>query len=108
MVRELHEKSEYMRTRLRQRGFGLGTSETHIMPIVIRDEPAWIRLHHLLYARGFYLVPFVYPGVRQGEERLRLNATRGHSYSEIDALVDTLAECRELDREASTCQASSS
>lgn len=92
LVGELHEKAAYMRGELTRRGFDLGASNTHIMPVMVRDERKALMLHHLLYERGFYLVPITYPGVKRGEERLRMNVTRGHTYEELNALLDALTE----------------
>lgn len=92
LVGELHEKSKYMRTKLTERGFDLGMSNTHIMPILIREEAKTLMMHHLLYERGFHLVPITYPGVKKGEERLRFNVTRGHSYEELNGVLEALTE----------------
>jgi 7-keto-8-aminopelargonate synthetase-like enzyme len=36
------------------------------------------------------MVPIMYPAVKVGEERLRLNVTRGHSYEDIDQALELL------------------
>ena len=36
--------------------------------------------------------PITYPGVRPGEERLRVNVTRGHTWEELQHAVDVLTE----------------
>jgi 8-amino-7-oxononanoate synthase len=92
LVAELHEKSAYMRKRLTERGFDLGNSNTHIMPVMVRDTTKAILLHHMLYERGLHVVPIPYPGVKKGEERMRLNVTRGHTYEELDHAVEVLTE----------------
>lgn len=92
LVAELHEKSAYMRKRLLERGFDLGNSNTHIMPVMVRDTTKAILLHHMLWERGIYMVPIPYPGVKRGEERMRLNVTRGHTYEELDRCVEVLTE----------------
>jgi 8-amino-7-oxononanoate synthase len=92
LVAELHEKAAYMRRRLTERGFDLGHSNTHIMPVMVRDTTKAILLHHMLYERGLHVVPIPYPGVKKGEERMRLNVTRGHTYEELDHAVEVLTE----------------
>jgi 8-amino-7-oxononanoate synthase len=90
MVQELHEKSTYMRKGLTDIGFDLGHSNTHIMPIMIRDETKAMFTHVALLENGVLLVPIMYPAVKEGEERLRLNVTRGHSYEDIDQALALL------------------
>ncbi len=92
LVAELHDNARYMRGELLDRGFDLGASDTHIMPVMVRDERKAMMLHHLLYERGVYLVPITYPGVKVGEERLRLNVTRGHTRAEMALALSCLEE----------------
>ena len=43
--------------------------------------------------RGFRkFVPITYPGVKLGEERLRLNVTRGHTREDMDLALGLLAD----------------
>jgi glycine C-acetyltransferase len=91
LVAELHEKSEYMRRALTQVGFDLGLSNTHIMPVMCRDERKALFTHVALFESGVMMVPITYPGVKKGEERLRLNVTRGHSREDMDKAVELLS-----------------
>ncbi len=90
LVGELHEKSEYMRTSLTQIGFDLGMSNSHIMPVMCRDERKAMFTHIGLLEGGVMMVPITYPGVKIGEERLRLNVTRGHSKEDMDKALELL------------------
>ncbi|MEZ4286909.1 MAG: aminotransferase class I/II-fold pyridoxal phosphate-dependent enzyme [Polyangiales bacterium] len=90
LVSELHEKAEYMRTSLAQVGFDLGESNTHIMPVMCRDEARTLFMHTALLDAGILMVPIMYPAVKNGEERLRVNVTRGHSRQDIDRAVEQL------------------
>jgi glycine C-acetyltransferase len=92
LLEELHDNARYMRAELTRRGFDLGTSDTHIMPVMVRDEKKALVMHHMLYDRGVYMVPITYPGVKQGEERLRVNITRGHTRAEMNHALDVLEE----------------
>lgn len=90
LVKELHEKAAYTRKALLDTGFDLGESNSHIMPIMCRDERKAMFMHLAMLESGVNLVPITYPGVKQGEERLRLNVTRGHSYEDLDLLLSLL------------------
>ncbi len=93
LVQELHEKSAYMRSGLVERGFDLGDSDSHIMPVMIRDEVKAMMTHVHMFEHGVLMVPIMYPAVKQGHERLRLNVTRGHSYEDIDLALELLGGC---------------
>ena len=90
LVSELHDKAEYMRKSLQQIGFDLGHSNTHIMPVMCRDERKALFMHVALLENGVMMVPITYPGVKQGEERLRVNVTRGHSREDMDRALGLL------------------
>jgi glycine C-acetyltransferase len=79
-----------MRKSLTQIGFDLGKSDTHIMPVMCRDERKALFMHLALLENGIHMVPITYPGVKQGEERLRLNVTRGHTRDDLDRALDQL------------------
>jgi glycine C-acetyltransferase len=90
LVQELHEKSAYMRKSLKQLGFDLGKSDTHIMPVMCRDLRKALFMHISMFEQGVMMVPITYPGVKPGEERLRLNVTRGHSREDMDLALSLL------------------
>ncbi len=90
LVAELHEKAEYMRKNLTELGFDLGLSDTHIMPVMCRDERKALFMHVALIENGIMMVPITYPGVKLGEERLRVNITRGHSKEDMDKALELL------------------
>jgi len=90
LVQELHEKSAYMRKSLLELGFDLGKSDTHIMPTMIRDFRKTLFMHYSMFDEGVMMVPITYPGVKFGEERLRLNVTRGHSMEDMNRALSLL------------------
>jgi 8-amino-7-oxononanoate synthase len=91
MVRELHQKAAYFRSKLTERGFDLGASNTHIMPVMCREERKTLFMHIALLECGVLMVPITYPAVKHGEERLRVNITRGHTQEDMDQALDLLA-----------------
>lgn len=90
MVRELHQKAAYFRGKLTEAGFDLGASNTHIMPVMCREERKTLFMHVALLECGVLMVPIVYPGVKHGEERLRVNITRGHTQEDMDQALELL------------------
>jgi len=90
LVQELHQKAGYMRQKLVEAGFDLGASNTHIMPVMCRDERKTMFTHVAMFECGVLMVPITYPAVKQGEERLRVNVTRGHTQEDLDTAIDLL------------------
>jgi len=90
MVKELHQKAAYFRGKLNDAGFELGTSNTHIMPVMCREERKTLFMHVALFECGVMMVPLIYPSVKHGEERLRVNITRGHTQEDMDTALELL------------------
>ena len=65
-----------MRKSLTEIGFDLGKSDTHIMPVMCREERKALFTHVAMLESGVMMVPITYPGVQKGEERLRLREAR--------------------------------
>ena len=92
LVAELHQKARYFREGLTKAGFDLGASNTHIMPVMCREERKTLFMHVAMLECGVLMVPLTYPSVKQGEERLRVNVTRGHSQEDLDRALGLLKE----------------
>jgi glycine C-acetyltransferase len=90
LVAELHQKANYFRGKLVEAGFDLGASNTHIMPVMCRDERKTLFTHVAMLECGVLMVPVTYPAVKHGEERLRINVTRGHTQEDLDTAIDLL------------------
>jgi glycine C-acetyltransferase len=90
LVAELHEKAAYFRDGLTKAGFDLGASNTHIMPVMCREERKTLFMHVALLECGMMMVPLTYPSVKYGEERLRVNVTRGHTREDLDRALELL------------------
>ncbi|MDP9152168.1 MAG: pyridoxal phosphate-dependent aminotransferase family protein [Myxococcota bacterium] len=92
LVAELHRKSRYFRSNLVAAGFDLGASNTHIMPVMCREERKTLFMHIALLECGVLMVPLTYPSVKYGEERLRVNVTRGHTQEDLDLALGLLKQ----------------
>ena len=90
LVAELHQKAEYFRGKLTGAGSDLGASNTHIMPIMCREERKALFMHVALLECGVFMMPIMYPGTKVGEERLRVNVTRGHTQEDMDSTLELL------------------
>jgi glycine C-acetyltransferase len=60
------------------------------MPPRCGDENKALFMHVALLENGVMMVPLVYPSVKRGDERLRLNVTRGHTREDMDKALSLL------------------
>ncbi len=78
-------------------GFTLASADSPILPVMVGDSRAALRLADALFARGLYVVAIRPPTVPPGAARLRVTPTAAHTHAELDAaLAGFAAAGREL------------
>jgi 8-amino-7-oxononanoate synthase len=88
----LEKNRDYFRSGLVELGVDLGDSTSHITPIMIRDELNTMKAAaYLYYGAGVIMMPFVYPGVAKGAERLRCNVTAAHTEAQMGYTLEAVA-----------------
>lgn len=90
--RALHEKKDYMRSRLIAAGFDLRRSETPVIPVYISETEKLLKVCFDLYKQGIFSVPVAYPMVAESDGRIRFIVNVRHTYEQIDNLVSTLTQ----------------
>lgn len=93
LIKRLQANGERFREGLLSLGFNLGHSSTHITPIFLNEEELTMKFAaYLFHGAGIVMIPFVAPGVPQGQERLRCNVTAGHTEAQMGYTLEALAE----------------
>ena len=68
-------------------GFDTGTSETPIIPIMIKDAARTYEMCRLLFDQGVFVNPIVSPAVPPGRELLRTSFMATHTDSQLDQVL---------------------
>lgn len=83
-VRTLQANSRYFRGRLLEMGFKPLEGETPIIPVIIGETAAAIRMSEQLLNEGVFVTGFGYPVVPQGTARVRCQISAAHTRDDLD------------------------
>jgi glycine C-acetyltransferase len=83
-VRTLRENTRYFRERLLELGFKPLPGETPIIPVILGETAAAIRMSDLLLAEGVFITGFGFPVVPQGQARVRCQISAAHTRADLD------------------------
>jgi 8-amino-7-oxononanoate synthase len=70
-------------------GLSIGAS---VVPIIVGSSPTTVVLSHRLLARGYNVVPIIFPGVAENQSRLRFFITSRHTADQMAGVLDAIAE----------------
>ena len=90
--KKLWENTEYLKSKLLEKGFDIGHSQSAVVPVMVYSEPILFEMYDKLRKRGVYVNIVTYPAVRRKECRLRLCTMKELSFEQIDKAVETIAE----------------
>lgn len=95
-VGTLRENARYFRERLLELGFRPLPGETPIIPVILGETAAAIRMSDLLLAQGVFATGFGFPVVPQGQARVRCQISAAHTRDDLD---EALAAFKRVGRE---------
>jgi 8-amino-7-oxononanoate synthase len=82
-VQRLRSNARVLRRALAAEGFPVADSEMHIVPLIVGDERAAMRMCQEAIARGAFAQAIRPPTVPMGTSRLRLTAMASHTATEL-------------------------
>jgi glycine C-acetyltransferase len=95
-VATLRTNAQYFREHLLALGFKPLPGETPIIPVILGETAAAIRMSDLLLAEGVFVTGFGYPVVPQGQARVRCQISAAHTRADLD---QALAAFRKVGRQ---------
>jgi glycine C-acetyltransferase len=91
-VTRLREQARYFRERLLELGFKPLPGDTPIIPVILGETSAAIRMSDLLLAEGVFVTGFGYPVVPQGQARVRCQISAAHTKDDLDQALAAFAK----------------
>ena len=72
---------------LNQLGFNIGTTSSHIIPIIIGDEKVTFNFSKELFKKGIFIQAIRYPTVSLGKARLRISLNMSIQQSQLNYVI---------------------
>ena len=91
----LRENARYFRERLLELGFKPLPGETPIIPVILGETAAAIRMSDLLLGEGVFVTGFGFPVVPQGQARVRCQISAAHTREDLDQALSGFRTGRE-------------
>lgn len=86
-VERLRENALYFRERIQSVGLHPLPGETPIIPIIVGETAAAIRMSDMLLDEGVFVTGFGFPVVPQGQARVRCQISAAHTRDDLDLAV---------------------
>jgi len=92
---QVHAAAARFRAGMTAARFDLLPGSHPIVPVMFGDALAAGRVAEELFARGVYAVAFSFPVVPQGQARIRVQLSAGHTDADVDRAVEAFVAARE-------------
>jgi 8-amino-7-oxononanoate synthase len=86
----LHDHAAFMRRSLQELGFNTLNSSTQIIPVMVGDVQAAVRIAGDLLESGIFIQAIRPPAVPQGSARLRITVMATHTREQLERALDAL------------------
>jgi 8-amino-7-oxononanoate synthase len=93
---DLQSLGNLLHKRLKNNGFNVGTSQTHIVPIILNQEDKCLKTQKALLQQGIIISCVRPPTVPPGTSRLRIAVTAKHTQEDLERFVEALNRVVEL------------
>jgi glycine C-acetyltransferase len=88
----LHDNAKFFRTQLTALGFRLIPGEHPIIPVMLGEARLATAMADQLLKEGVYVIGFSYPVVPEGQARIRVQMSAGHTREQLEQAVAAFAK----------------
>jgi glycine C-acetyltransferase len=92
LVARLRDNTTYFRSEIAKTGYEVRPGIHPIVPIMLGDARLATLIADEMLKEGVYVIGFSYPVVPQGQARIRVQISAGHSRADIDRALEAFAK----------------
>jgi len=89
---QLEENTRYFREQMTAAGFDIRPGQHPIVPVMLYDAKLAQEFAARMLDKGIYVVGFYYPVVPQGQARIRVQLSAGHTRAHLDKAIAAFVE----------------
>lgn len=86
-VTQLIDNANYIRKGLKEKGFKIIDGRTAIVPVLVGNDDAALKMWRILYDSGVFVNVFVPPGVPEGRQMMRTSYMATHKKEHLDEII---------------------
>jgi glycine C-acetyltransferase len=91
-VKNLWKNTNYFKKAVQDLGFNTGRSQTPIIPVIVGESSKAKALSEMLYERGVFVVPIVFPMVARDLARIRVQMHAKLTAEELDGVIEAIED----------------
>ena len=95
-VAKLQENAEYLRNKFTENKFNIGETISCVIPVIFRDTIQCLKMHRFLLEKGYFSATVMAPACPVTAPRFRICATSAMTKEQMDGIVDTFIQAREV------------
>ena len=92
LVARLRDNTTYFRSEIAKTGYEVRPGIHPIVPIMLGDARLATLIADEILKEGVYVIGFSYPVVPQGQARIRVQISAGHSRADLDRAIEAFAK----------------
>lgn len=92
LVGRVRENTQYFRSEIAKTGYNIRPGIHPIVPIMLGDARLAATIADEMLQEGIYVIGFSYPVVPQGQARIRVQISAGHSRADLDRALEAFAK----------------
>jgi glycine C-acetyltransferase len=96
LIASLQENTRFFRDGIEKIGFSVLPGSHPIVPIMIGDAVAAVRLAEVLLEKGVYVIAFSFPVVPRGRARIRTQMSATHTRADLEFALNAFAEAKAI------------
>lgn len=89
---KIWENTRYMQKKLTDAGLDIGSTKSHVIPVMTGEDMRLREISKRIMAKGLYTGMVTFPAVPKKRTRLRLSICSTHTKEQMDRCVDILKE----------------